>query len=163
MTDPSGRRAQTIVAKTQSFVFDGATTTFALTGEESGGSLAIIHAVMPPGAGSAPHVHALEDETAYVLKGTLRVETRGEVFDLQAGAAMLLPKSIPHRLSNVTGDETQMLLICTPAGFEQLVQKSAEFLVERKIEGGRPRPEDIADFETISSAYGVTIVPVDQL
>jgi quercetin dioxygenase-like cupin family protein len=152
-----------VTAETHRFVFDGATTTFAIAGESTGGQLSVIHAVMPPGAGSVPHVHSREEETAYVLKGALRVETQGHVFDLHAGAAKLLPRGIPHRLSNATDQETQMLLICTPAGFEKLVQESAEFLLARGIDDGRPRQEDAAEFERIASAYGVTAVPEDRL
>lgn len=162
MTNPFKTPVQ-ITAETSRFVFDGATTTFAIDGANTGGKLSVIHAVMPPGAGSAPHVHSREEETAYVLKGVLRIETEGKVFDVQAGAARLLPRSVPHRLSNVTDQETQMLLICTPAGFERLVQASAEFLSARGIEGGRPREEDMAEFEKVSLAYGVSVVPEDQL
>lgn len=159
----SSKNPVNVTAETHSFVFDGAMTTFAIAGKHTDGKLSVIHAVMPPGAGSVPHVHAREEETAYVLKGVLRVETQGKVFDVHAGAAKLLPRSIPHRLSNATDHETHMLLICTPAGFEQLVQESAEFLVALGIEDGRPRAEDAVAFEKIALAYGVSVVTEDQL
>lgn len=51
--------------------------TFLLTGAETGDTLALFHFLVSPGSGSPPHTHSREDETFYVLRGTIEF-TAGE-------------------------------------------------------------------------------------
>ena len=89
--------------------------------EATGGrAMAVVHracAPCPPG-GSGTHLHRLEFQMNYVLKGWMRVEfrDRGEV-EFRAGDAWLQPPEIEH---NVTGfsAELEVLEITMPAEFE---------------------------------------------
>ena len=44
---------------------------FLVTGEETGGAYFAMEAVVPPGGGPPPHIHRNEDETFYVVEGTM--------------------------------------------------------------------------------------------
>ena len=89
--------------------------------EATGGrAMAVVHracAPCPPG-GSGMHLHRLEFQMNYLLKGWLRVALGdGEEIEFKAGDAWLQPPEIPH---NVTGfsEDLEVLEITLPAGFE---------------------------------------------
>src|SRR5919108_6563144 len=46
---------------------------FLVTGEETGGAYFAMEALVPPGGGPPPHIHANEDETFYVLEGEVTI------------------------------------------------------------------------------------------
>ena len=75
-------------------------------------------------AGDEPpiHTHTREDETLYVLEGTITAYVGDQRIDVEAGSYAALPKDVPHGLS-VRGDEARLLvtldrrrgvLLCTP-------------------------------------------------
>ena len=142
----------------KTYLFDGATLHVALSGDAAGGSVAILDAVVPPGAGSAPHSHAREEETGLVLEGALQIETRGETFSVSAGQAMSLPRNVPHRLSNVTGETTHVLLICTPAGLDRFVEEIGHPVTENKPISSTITPEVMRHVDEVSRRFGISIV-----
>ncbi|KAJ9605417.1 hypothetical protein H2200_010074 [Cladophialophora chaetospira] len=142
----------------ETYLFDGAELTITLSGRDTGGQIAVIHARMPPTAGSAPHMHSREDETAYVLSGTLQIETGGEIIKVGAGESRFLPRNVPHRLSNVTDRETFMLLIATPAGFDDLCIESAKLLLANGITDGVPNAAVAPGLFEIAAKYGISVV-----
>jgi mannose-6-phosphate isomerase-like protein (cupin superfamily) len=89
--------------------------------EATGGRfMAEVHracAPCPPG-GSGQHLHAVDFQFNYVLKGWMRVAIEGEgEFTFQAGDAWLQPPRIEH---NVLGfsDDLEVLEVVAPGTFE---------------------------------------------
>jgi quercetin dioxygenase-like cupin family protein len=101
-----------------SFVGPGDTYTFLLTGEQSGGNMFILEATIPAGGGPPPHVHGREDETFYLLQGTLSVCVGDETLRASAGDFLHVPKGTVHSFRNDGEGEARMLAIFTPAGME---------------------------------------------
>jgi len=43
------------------------------------------------------HDHKLEDELFYVIKGTLQIEFRDKMIELQEGDMLIIPKGVEHK------------------------------------------------------------------
>src|SRR5215472_7594107 len=56
----------------------GSLMTFLVTGRETGGAFFVAEMTVPPGGGPPPHVHHREDESFYVLEGSLTVHVGGD-------------------------------------------------------------------------------------
>jgi quercetin dioxygenase-like cupin family protein len=70
-------------------------------------------------AGDEPpiHTHTREDETLYVLEGSITAFVGDERIDVDAGSYAALPKNIPHGFT-VRGEEVRLLATLEPAGAE---------------------------------------------
>jgi ethanolamine utilization protein EutQ (cupin superfamily) len=55
------------------------------------------------------------DECTVVLRGTLRVATRGETADVNAGQAVIVPKGEWVQYSTPHGDGAEYIAVCLPA------------------------------------------------
>jgi quercetin dioxygenase-like cupin family protein len=86
-----------------------------------------------------PHPHAREDETLYVLDGSITAVVGDQRIDVEAGSYAALPKNVPHGLT-VRGDEARLLITLEPAGAEY-------FLV----------PRDAADGDADPNRFGIVL------
>jgi mannose-6-phosphate isomerase-like protein (cupin superfamily) len=68
----------------------------------------------PPRLIAPLHLHRSDDEAWYVLEGVLCVQRGDEVVEVQAGAAVLVPRGMPHTYWNPTPDPVRYLLVMTP-------------------------------------------------
>lgn len=84
-----------------------------LSPEQSGGKMAILDMVLPKGAEPPPHTHDKEDETFYVLEGSLQFVINGTAHTLAPGAALFAPRQLPHYFRILT-DTVRILTIITP-------------------------------------------------
>jgi quercetin dioxygenase-like cupin family protein len=93
---------------------------YVLRGESSGGRFALVEQTIPPRALAAPiHTHEREDEYSFVLAGRLGAQIGDEVVEAGPGDLVLKPRGIPHAYWNPGDEETHLLEIISPAGFEQ--------------------------------------------
>jgi quercetin dioxygenase-like cupin family protein len=92
------------------------------TADTTNGQLAIVEVTEPPGAQAPLHVHHAEDETFYVLEGSVTLHVGDETIEARAGDVAFGPRDVPHRY-DVGPDGCRMLFICTPGGFERLVRE----------------------------------------
>jgi mannose-6-phosphate isomerase-like protein (cupin superfamily) len=60
------------------------------------------------------HLHHNDDEAWYVAEGTLRVMIGDEEVEARAGAAVFVPRGMPHTYWNASPDQLRYLLIMTP-------------------------------------------------
>lgn len=68
------------------------------------------------------HVHYSDDETWYVLEGTLCVRRGDEVITVPAGSGVLVPRGMPHTYWNPAADPVRYLLIMTPRIYDLITQ-----------------------------------------
>ncbi len=115
-------------AEGEKLSFFGSLAWIKATGEQTGGALALIEHVIPPGAGSPWHVHHNEDESFYVIEGEILFIIGDEQQRITAdpGTYVFGPREIPHGFRNDGSEPARMLLETTPAGFEQFVLALAE-------------------------------------
>ena len=60
------------------------------------------------------HVHAVETETAYLLKGSARLGYNDSEAALEAGGGVTIPPGIYHSLDNEGGTEVELIAIHVP-------------------------------------------------
>jgi quercetin dioxygenase-like cupin family protein len=88
-----------------------------LAGEQAAEDWAVVEWRLRAGDEPPIHTHTREDETLYVLEGTITAYVGDQRIDVEAGSYAALPKDVPHGLS-VRGDEARLLITLEPAGAE---------------------------------------------
>jgi quercetin dioxygenase-like cupin family protein len=126
----------------------------------SGGSLAVMEVVQPPGVATPLHVHHREAEAFFVMDGTMTYEAGGVVHELERGSFMYLPKEIPHRFRVTGTSPVRFLALVAPAGLEGLYQSVGGPAIERRLP--EPTPEDVAAefgrWGTVAPDYGLEVL-----
>jgi quercetin dioxygenase-like cupin family protein len=100
------------------YVYGGGTGTILIDGSETGGAYALLDAIQRPGAEPPLHVHEREDETFYVLEGSMAFWVGGQVHRLEAGDSIFLPRAVPHTF-RIKSPVARGLNYISPAGFEE--------------------------------------------
>ncbi len=94
----------------------GDKVTFLVTGEQSGGACFICEGMAPPGGGPPPHVHRHEEESFYLLQGTLTIQAGGQTFQASPGDFIHIPRGTVHSFRNDGNVDAKALVIVSPAG-----------------------------------------------
>jgi quercetin dioxygenase-like cupin family protein len=95
------------------------------TGADTGGAYALAEIDVRAGAEPPPHVHAHEEESYYVLEGTIDFFIDGEVRTARAGDFVILPRGHTHAFI-VQSERARALLCITPAGLEEAFLATSE-------------------------------------
>lgn len=104
----------------------GGPMTYKLRPEQTGGRQTAFEMRIAPGDGPPLHTHVQEDETFYVLEGSLRYRLGDEITEAQAGSVVFVPVGVQHCFQN-TGDETaRIFVLFTPSGMEGFFDRFAE-------------------------------------
>jgi mannose-6-phosphate isomerase-like protein (cupin superfamily) len=113
------------------------------SGRSTGGSLTVIEVVID--GGPPRHTHTREDESLYVLTGTLEVACGDDRFQAGRGSFVFLPRNLPHTFRSVGGPSTALLIV-TPGGLD-------EYFAE--LSAALAADADAAQVRTIQRAYGI--------
>jgi quercetin dioxygenase-like cupin family protein len=128
-----------------------------LTSADTGGAFAISEVRVEPHYASPPHVHHREDETVYVLEGTLTALVNGELVEGGAGTTFFFPRESHHSWI-VGADGARLLVVLCPGGFERFYSEHGT----PAEPGATPAPpsigrEDVA--RIMRDEYGIELVP----
>lgn len=117
-----------------------------ISGDETGGRLALLEMLGPRGHMPPLHVHRAEDETFVVLEGELTLYVGPETHRLRPGEVALAPKDVPHTF-RVESDTARWVVACSPAGFERFVREVGEPALELTLPPApvMPGPERFAE------------------
>jgi len=129
----------------------GAPYRFLVSSAESGGAFALIEASAPPQSAVPLHQHTREDETFYILEGSLEVQCGDRSFSLKRDSTAFLPRNIPHSYANIQNVAAKYLVFITPGGFEKCLEEFA-----RLPAGQPPAPETMV---AIGQKYGLQFLP----
>ena len=113
------------------------------SGRSTGGSLTLIEVTI--GGGPPRHIHTREDESLYLLTGTLEVECGEDRFQAGPGSFVFLPRNLPHAFRSVAGPATALLIV-TPGGLDEYFAELSAALAANA---------DSAQVRTIQQAYGI--------
>ncbi|MFF5107715.1 cupin domain-containing protein [Streptosporangium sp. NPDC000509] len=69
---------------------------------------------LAPGEGVCEHYHPYSEEYVFVATGTLRVDLDGEPLTVGAEQALLIPRRVRHRLTNVGDDDALVVFQLSP-------------------------------------------------
>src|SRR5215203_85262 len=120
-----------------------------VSGSDNNGSFAVFEqTVLAKGAGVPLHFHPEQDEMFFVLDGTYRFKMDDELFDLQTGDSIFLPRKIPHAWM-LTSEKGTAHVLVQPAG------QLENFFVKLQAIDHVPTPEEVAK---ISAESGMTVV-----
>ena len=100
--------------------FVGTLATIRIPGEASDGRFALIEFLFPRHSSPPLHTHP-QDESYLVLDGLLTVQAGEKRFELDAGAAAVVPMGVPHTF-RVDSDTARVLVLSTPAGLDRFVR-----------------------------------------
>jgi quercetin dioxygenase-like cupin family protein len=110
--------------------FSGDVYSVKLAAQETGGSLGVIEASVPPGGGPVAHTHRDQDETFYLLSGELEFLDGDKTFIAGAGDLVFCRRNVRHRFKNIGLHTAKTLFFYTPGGSEGLFTEG----------GDEPRP-----------------------
>jgi quercetin dioxygenase-like cupin family protein len=89
-----------------------------VTGEESNGAFFQFEAIVPEGGGPPPHIHSREDESFYLVRGSLEMLLGDRIIQANAGDFVFIPRGTVHRFKNIGKDTAIQLVTFVPAGME---------------------------------------------
>jgi len=123
----------------------GTLFTYLVTGAESGGSYFTLIVDVGPEQGPPPHIHHLEDEQFYVLRGELTYQVGGQTFQVSTGDFIHIPRGTVHSFKN--GPKASRLLATfAPAGVEGFFSEVGELVEDRSKSPPPVTGETIARF-----------------
>jgi mannose-6-phosphate isomerase-like protein (cupin superfamily) len=131
--------------------FPGLGNRFLVRSNRSDGRFAMLeHTLAPQALGAPIHTHRNEDEYSFVLSGRMSAMVGDEVVDAGPGELLVKPRGVPHAFWNATDEETRVLELISPGGFEQYFADLAPIL-------GADGPPDFAAMGQVQARYELTM------
>jgi quercetin dioxygenase-like cupin family protein len=134
---PGGGKATNVI---------GNAVTVKIHGRDTGGAFSVIETQDKPNEGPPLHIQGREDEMFFVLEGEYEFTCGALKFTGKAGNTALLPKGVPHRYQCISPTSGRMLVVISPAGFE-------DFFIDAS------GVTDVARVVEIAKKYGLEILP----
>lgn len=135
----------------------GALFHFLANGEQTNNSFSLMYIEVHKGNEPPAHTHHREDESYYILEGSIRFWVGDQVIDASAGDFVHLPKGIAHKFE-VQSDYVRELMWVTPAGLEKWFWDNSAPAPDMRplpVSTEPPPAEVIAHFVKSLSDYGV--------
>jgi quercetin dioxygenase-like cupin family protein len=135
----------------------GDTYTTLLSGAQTGGTFALLEALVPAQTGPPPHIHHAEDETFILLEGVLDLQVGDEVHRAEPNSVVFVPRGTVHHFSNVGDGLARMLFLYSPAGMERMFAEIGS-PGTRGTQGPPLSPSDIEALARVAERYRFSIV-----
>lgn len=94
--------------------------TFKAMAEGTGGRLAVWEQLLPHKSSPPLHVHHHDDESWFVLDGTLTFQVAERSWTAEAGTFVWAPRAVPHTF-RVDSSSARLLGLGVPSGFDRFV------------------------------------------
>jgi mannose-6-phosphate isomerase-like protein (cupin superfamily) len=132
----------------------GASYTVKVSGAETRGSYSLVETVAPAQSAVPPHIHRKEQETFYILEGTMEMQCDGKTFVATKGATVMLPQNVPHSYRNPGDVPAKFLVLLEPSGFEGFFEEAGQLPADQ--------PPDLAKIAAIGKKYGLELLPLGE-
>ena len=96
----------------------GGVFNFLSMGHETNGGHALMRIIVNRGAEPPAHTHSREDESYYLLSGSIRYTIGEDVITVHAGEYVYLPNGVPHKFEVLT-EQAEVLMWISRAGLDQ--------------------------------------------
>lgn len=124
---------------------------------DTGGAQAIVEHLISPGEESPWHVHHTQDETLYVLEGSVTALVGDDRRTLGPSGCAFMPRSVPHGFRIEGSGLARILLICTPGeGFDRFVERAGEPATAPGFPA--PSPPDILRLARLAAEHGMEVL-----
>ncbi len=138
----------------------GAVFSFLARGSETDGRHALIKILVEKGAEPPAHTHTREDESYFILKGSIEYTIGGDKLTVKEGEYVYLPKDVPHSFT-ILSERAEVLMYISPAGLDQWFWDNSTPAPDGKslpVPQGPPPADVIKHFVTSLQAYGVQML-----
>ena len=112
----------------------GVDVTFLVENAHTGGRFGVLEYGSKPGHEPPPHWHEHEDEVFYIVEGHLEMHCGDQVFQVEAGECIFLPKRKPHGFI-IRSPRLRAICVIQPSGAEQALR-----ILGVPKDGGQRRP-----------------------
>jgi mannose-6-phosphate isomerase-like protein (cupin superfamily) len=112
---------------------------FKITGEDTEGRFDYVEGTIRHLGGPPMHLHHAQDETFYVVEGTLRFKVGEEMFDLTSGDFAYIPRGVAHGYVNMGQEPVRGLGIFVPGGFDRFMDDVGQ------LPPGPPDPDKLRE------------------
>ena len=135
------------------------------SGEETGGTFAVIDMLIPPNGGPGPHSHAGFQESFYVIEGEIEVKSEVSTYTAVKGSFVTIPKGgIVHCFKNKTDQIAHILCIVVPSGLEAFFKEIGRPVAPGTFLAPPPMDEEaMKKILPIVEKYGQKLFPPDYL
>jgi quercetin dioxygenase-like cupin family protein len=138
----------------------GAVFHFLSMGNETNGNQSLIKITVQRGAEPPAHTHSREDESYYILAGSIRYTIGDDVITANAGEYIYLPKDVAHKFE-IVSEKAEVLMWISPAGLDQWFWDNSIPAPDGKplpLQAGPPPSHVIEHFVRSLRDYGVEMV-----
>ena len=129
--------------------------TFLATGAQTDGAYFLFLADVPPAGGPPAHIHHREQESYYILEGTLQVTLGDKKVMVSTGDFVHIPRGTVHAFYNTGTTNAKMLLLCVPAGLEKFFEEALEPVRDHSAPSPRSRDEVNARLRAAAPKHGL--------
>jgi quercetin dioxygenase-like cupin family protein len=144
------------VSEASAYVSAGELVTVLARADQTGGSFGLMEGVIRQGAEPPPHVHHREDESFFVLEGSVRVRVGDDWLSGTPGSLVFCPRDVPHVLT-VETEEVRVLTLVTPGGLESFFVELGEPAPGRRLPSDPPEI-DVERVVTLATHYGAEVL-----
>jgi quercetin dioxygenase-like cupin family protein len=117
--------------------------TILASGQETNGAYAQVEGMLAPRGEAPAHIHHREDETFYILEGSIELRIGEVTHVVRAGDYRQVPRGTIHSLRNVGEHTARALVTFVPAGLEGFFVEVYQPVVGRTAPP--PPPADLMD------------------
>jgi quercetin dioxygenase-like cupin family protein len=138
----------------------GAVFNFLAMGNETEGRHSLIKILVQRGSEPPAHTHSREDESYFILKGSVRYMIGEDQLTVKEGEYVYLPKDVPHSFQ-ILSEQAELLMWLSPAGLEQWFWDNSTPAPDGKplpVPQGPPPADVIKHFVTSLQSYGVEML-----
>ncbi len=125
---------------------------FKLTGQTTGGLVAIVEHPFAVGLITAAHKHTYEDEHSLVIAGEIGFRSDDNEVVLGPGGYITKPRGQMHAMWNAGTEPGRIVEVITPGGFENYFRELGELLTS----GTGSDLHETAEFTELAAKYGLT-------
>ncbi|HEY6762061.1 MAG TPA: cupin domain-containing protein [Baekduia sp.] len=124
-----GRAASVVLpGEGERFYAAGARYDVKAAGLATAGAYTAAVVMLEPGGGVPGHRHARYEEAFHVLEGSVTVVVDGEQHEAPAGATVLVPWGVHHRVYNHTEQQVRLFDLTVPGGIEEYYRRACRML-----------------------------------
>jgi len=96
---------------------------FKVTGDDTAGAFDFFTVGVAPLSGPPLHVHHVQEEAIFVLKGRFKVQVGDQTFHCDEGGFAYMPKQVPHAFFNLTEEDGEVIVVYTPGGGQKFYEE----------------------------------------
>ncbi|MCS6811985.1 MAG: cupin domain-containing protein [Cyanobacteria bacterium] len=121
-----------------------------LRSEHSPNRMVVVTVDVPPNGFVPPHTHAQEEESYYMLEGSMIMYVDDAEFTVEPGDFVHVPVGIPHGYRNKSGQSIKFLAWTIGGAIDDFFIETSEHI--------KNLPDDLPRLPVILEKYGIQIV-----